>query len=102
MKSLQIVHITPRRAKYVHGFGEYVVINQPRVHRKATHEQNDVATGEEYVPDFVVRFFGGEFFLLAAHPAAEQRHDDAVPEVAEHHREQERERNDGVQSCNHE
>lgn len=38
--------------------------------------------------------------LLVAHPEAECSHDGAVAQVAEHHREQERERYYRVRSCN--
>lgn len=46
-----VVVVPPRRAEYVQALREYVVVYEARVHREQAHEQDDVATAEEYIPD---------------------------------------------------
>lgn len=86
----------PTAAENVERFGEQIVVDEARVHGEHAHEQHDVSSGEENVPDFVGGFFGAKRTLVDDHPGGEQRENDAVTQIAEHHSEQDRERDDGV------
>jgi len=46
----------PARSEYVKWLCEYVVVDETTVDGKQTHEEDDVATAEEQIPDLVVRF----------------------------------------------
>ena len=50
--------------------------------------------------DLVVGLLRLKTFLREDHPESEEEHDEAMAGVSEHHREEEREADDGVGSCN--
>lgn len=53
-----VVVDAPAGAKQIQRLGEDIVVDQTGVHREHAHQQNDVATTEEDVPDLVVRLLG--------------------------------------------
>lgn len=65
----------PVRAEQVDRFGEDVVVDEPRVHREDAHQEDDVATSEEDVPNFVIRFLRRQHLLLQNHPEPEECHE---------------------------
>ena len=86
---------SPARAEYVHGLGEDVVVDDARVYAEYGHEEDDVASAEEYLPDLVALELVVQLLLTQHHEQGEEEHDDAVTGVAEHDGEQERKRDDG-------
>lgn len=90
-----IIH-GPRATKYIHGFREYVVVYETGVHWKEAHEQYDVTTGEEDVPDFVIDSFFLERIFTNHHVEAKEGHYHTMTRIAEHYCEQEGESNDCV------
>lgn len=118
----------PARTKDVERLGETIVVNQSGVNGKEPHHQDDVTPvekGHPYLRDpqrhshqpkviYFYQRYGSEggthpclvtgsflllLFLRQHHPQGKESHDHPVAKVAEHHREQEGERDDGVWSC---
>jgi hypothetical protein len=85
----------PRRAEDVDRLGEDVVVDEARVDAEQGHEEDDVAAAEEDLHDLVALEAELELSLAQDHEQGEEEHDEAVARVAEHHREQERKRDDG-------
>lgn len=91
----------PTRAEDVKRLREDVVVDQSGVHREQSHQEDDVATAEENIPDLIVRLLSSQWFLLQHHPCTEESHDRTVTQVAEHNSEQEWESDDRVRSWIH-
>ena len=84
----------PLRAEQVDRLGEDVVVDEARVDAEERHEQDDVAAAEEVLDDLVALERLLEVRLALDHEQRREEHDEAVANVAEHHGEQERKRDD--------
>ena len=72
--------------------------HRAQIHTKRNPQQNRKEKNVRQ-PHLIVDLLGSERLLLPDHPGGHEGHDGAVAEVAEHHREQERKRDDGVRRC---
>jgi hypothetical protein len=41
----------PRGAKQIHGFAEYVIVDEASVDREQSHQKDHIASGEEHLED---------------------------------------------------
>ena len=82
---------SPRRSEDVQRFGEDIVVNETRVDREETHEENDVSSTKEDRPDFLCSPFVFQRTFFQDHPKSEESDDQSVTRISEHHREQKRE-----------
>lgn len=84
-----VVTDDPTGSEHVEGLGEHVIVNRAGVNRKQPHEEYDISSGEEYVPNFIVGFLHRQLLFEYNQVEAEQEHDQTVAAVTEHDSEKE-------------
>eukprot|EP00128_Syssomonas_multiformis_P011489 Colp12_sorted_trinity150504_noHs@34485 len=90
----------PATSKQIHRLGEHIVVDQTGVDGEKAHQKNEVATPKESGPHFAP-IEAGELLLVKHNCQSSQSQKNAMTEVAEHNREQERESNHGEQTGVH-
>ena len=88
----------PLTAKEIHRLREDIIVDEASVAREETHQEDDVTTAEENVPDLIGGLLGSQFLLSCDHPESKHCHDQTMTQITEHDAEQEWESDDGVQS----